>query len=133
MAIITTAFAFTRRAVLTVAAGAAAGFASCIAAAQTDPLPSWNEGATKKSITDFVARVTTQGGAEFVPPAERIATFDNDGCLWAEQPIYFQFQFAFDRVKAMAAQHPEWQQQEPFRSFLAGDRKRWPRRAKRRF
>ena len=81
----------------------AAGFcaASGIAAqAQTDPLPSWNEGAAKKAITDFVARVTTQGSPDFVPVPERIATFDNDGTLWCEQPIYFQLAFAFDRVKA---------------------------------
>src|SRR5262245_34984915 len=83
-----------------------------------DPLPSWNDGAAKKSITDFVARVTTQGGVEFVPLAERIATFDNDGCLWAEQPVYFQVQFAFDRVRALAPQHPEWKTQQPFKAVL---------------
>ena len=70
------------------------------AQAQTDPLPSWNDGAAKKSITDFVTRVTTQGAADFVPVAERIATFDNDGTLWSEQPVYFQVAFAIDRVKA---------------------------------
>ena len=85
---------------------------------QSDPLPSWNDGATKKSITDFVARVTTQGGADFVPPAERIATFDNDGTLWSEQPIYFQFAFAIDRVKALAPQHPEWKTEQPFKAVL---------------
>jgi len=78
------------------------------ARAQSDPLPSWNDGAVKKSITDFVARVTTQGGADFVPAEQRIATFDNDGTLWTEQPYYFQLAFAFDRVKAMAPQNPEW-------------------------
>ena len=88
------------------------------AQAQADPLPSWNDGAAKKSITDFVARVTTQGGADFVPPAERIATFDNDGTLWAEQPIYFQVAFALDRIKAMAAQHPEWKTRQPFKAVL---------------
>ena len=93
--------------------------ATGIAGAQTDPLASWNDGAVKKSITDFVARVTTPGGADFVPPAERIATFDNDGCLWTEQPNYFQAVFGLDRVKAMAPQHPEWKDQEPFKSFLA--------------
>lgn len=67
-----------------------------------DPLPSWNDGPAKKSITDFVARVITQGGADFVPPEQRIATFDNDGTLWTEQPVYFQVAFAFDRVKALA-------------------------------
>ena len=86
-----------------------------------DPLPSWNDGAVKKSITDFVARVTTQGGTDFVPLDQRIATFDNDGTLWAEQPIYFQVQFALDRVKAMAPMHPEWKNREPFKTVLSGD------------
>jgi phosphoglycolate phosphatase-like HAD superfamily hydrolase len=95
-----------------------------VAAAQpADPLPSWNNGATKKAITDFVARVTTQDGADFVPPEQRIATFDNDGTLWAEKPIYFQAAFALDRVKAMAPQHPEGKSRQPFKAFLAGDRK----------
>jgi hypothetical protein len=85
-----------------------------------DPLPSWNEGAAKKAIIDFVARVTRQG-PDFVAPAERIATFDNDGTLWSEQPVYFQFQFALDRVKALGPQHPEWKTQEPFKHVLAGD------------
>jgi len=93
------------------------------AQAQSDPLPSWNEGAAKKSITDFVAKVTAQGGAEFVPPTERIAVFDNDGTLWCEQPIYFQAAFALDRVKAMASGHPEWKNRQPFKAFLSGDRK----------
>ncbi len=91
--------------------------------AQSDPLPSWNDGAAKKSITDFVARVTTQGGADFVPSAERIATFDNDGTLWAEQPAYFQAAFAFDRVKALAPQHPEWKSKQPFKALLENDMK----------
>src|SRR6185437_16816305 len=103
---------------IVIAAGSFVG-----ARAQADPLPSWNDGAAKKSITDFVAKVTTQGSADFVPPAERIAVFDNDGTLWCEQPIYFQAAFALDRVKAMAAQHPEWKQQQPFKAFLSGDRK----------
>jgi phosphoglycolate phosphatase-like HAD superfamily hydrolase len=90
--------------------------------AQSDPLPSWNEGAAKKSITDFVARVNTQGGADFVPPAERIAVFDNDGTLWCEQPIYSQAAFALDRVRAMATQHPQWKQQQPFKALLSGDK-----------
>ncbi len=71
---------------------------------------------------EFVARVTTEGSPEFVPPAERIATFDNDGTLWAEQPMYFQLLFALDRVKALAPQHPEWKEKEPFASLLKGDR-----------
>jgi phosphoglycolate phosphatase-like HAD superfamily hydrolase len=91
------------------------------ALAQTDPLPSWNDGAVKQSITDFVARVTTQGSPDFVPVEERIATFDNDGTLWCEQPFYFQMAFAFDRIKAMAPQHPDWKTKEPFRSLIKGD------------
>src|SRR5262245_12613919 len=92
-------------------------------AAQSDPLPSWNDGASKSAIVDFVARVTKDGGAEFVKPEERIAVFDNDGTLWAEQPLYFQFLFAIDRVKALAPQHPEWSNTEPFASLLKGDMK----------
>src|SRR5262245_32283469 len=88
--------------------------------AQIDPLPSWNDGPTKKSITDFVARVTTQG-ADFVPPDERIATFDNDGTLWTEQPVYFQVAFAFDRAKALAPKHPEWRTKQPFKALLSRD------------
>jgi phosphoglycolate phosphatase-like HAD superfamily hydrolase len=93
------------------------------ALAQTDPLPAWNDGAVKKSITDFVARVTTQGGSDFVPVPERIATFDNDGTLWTEQPYYFQIAFALDRIKAMAPRHPEWKNKQPFKALLEGDRK----------
>jgi hypothetical protein len=89
-----------------------------------DPLPSWNDGRTKQSILDFVAKVTTEGSPEFVPSAERIATFDNDGTLWAEQPLYFQLIFAWDRVKALAPQHPEWKSREPFASLLKGDVKK---------
>jgi phosphoserine phosphatase len=88
-----------------------------------DPLPSWNDGPAKKAITDFVGRVTRTGGTDFVRPAERIATFDNDGTLWAEQPLYFQLLFAIDRVKALAPQHPEWQTREPFAALLKGDAK----------
>src|SRR5262245_55510359 len=84
------------------------------AAPAQDPLPSWNDGASKKAIVEFVARVTKAGGPDFVREGERIATFDNDGTLWAEQPIYFQFAFAIDRVKALAAEHPEWKEKEPF-------------------
>ena len=80
-----------------------------------DPLPSWNEGAAKQSIVEFVDKVTKEGSPDFVPPAERIATFDNDGTLWCEQPMYFQLLFALDRVKALAPQHPEWKTKEPFR------------------
>lgn len=88
-----------------------------------DPLPSWNDGKSKQSITAFVEKVTKEGSADFVPVPERIATFDNDGCLWAEQPMYFQFFFALDRVKALAPQHPEWKEKEPFASLLKGDMK----------
>ncbi len=91
--------------------------------AADDPLPSWNDTAPKKAIMAFVERVTKEGSAEFVRPEERIATFDNDGTLWAEQPIYFQFAFAIDRVKALAPQHPEWKTKEPFASFLRDDMK----------
>jgi len=88
-----------------------------------DPLPSWNDGATKKSIISFVEKVTRPGSPDFVPVAERIATFDNDGTLWAEQPMYFQFFFTLDRVKALTPQHPEWKTKEPFASLLKGDLK----------
>ena len=88
-----------------------------------DPLPSWNDTAPKKAIIAFVERVTKEGSPDFVPPPERIATFDNDGTLWAEQPIYFQVQFALDRVKALAPQHPEWKDKEPFNHLIAGDMK----------
>ena len=88
-----------------------------------DALPSWNDGPSKKALTSFVSRVSTEGSPEFVPQAERIAVFDNDGTLWAEQPMYFQLAFALDRVEALAPQHREWQTREPFKSVLAGDMK----------
>jgi len=91
------------------------------ATAQTDPLASWNDGPAKQAIVKFVGDVTKPGASTFVPPAERIATFDNDGTLWSEQPLYFQLAFALDQVKAMAPQHPEWKTQEPFKTLLAGD------------
>jgi phosphoglycolate phosphatase-like HAD superfamily hydrolase len=94
-----------------------------IAAAADDPLPSWNDGAAKRAIVDFVQRVTTPGGKDFVPPPERIATFDNDGTLWAEQPIYFQFAFVSDRIKVLAPQHPEWKTTQPYKAVLDGDMK----------
>ena len=92
-------------------------------ATAADPLPSWNEGKTKQSIFDFVQRVTTPGSRDFVPEPERVAVFDNDGTLWAEQPLYFQLVFALERVKRLAAKHPEWQEKEPLKSALAGDLK----------
>jgi hypothetical protein len=88
-----------------------------------DTLPSWNDTASKKAITAFVERVTKEGSADFVPAPERIAVFDNDGTLWCEQPLYFQLAFAMDRARALAPQHPEWKDQEPFQSLLAGDMK----------
>ena len=84
-------------------------------------LPSWNDSASKRAIVDFVARVTRDGGPEFVPESERVAVFDNDGTLWAEQPLYTQLAFALDRVKALSPQHPEWQQTQPFKGVLEGD------------
>jgi phosphoglycolate phosphatase-like HAD superfamily hydrolase len=86
-------------------------------------LPSWTDSPARAAIVSFVGRVTRDGSAEFVPPSQRIAVFDNDGTLWAEQPMYFQLAFAIDRVKALAPQHPEWKDQEPFKSLLAGDLK----------
>ena len=92
-----------------------------IAAPAADPLPSWSDGAVKQSIVEFVAKVTKEGSPDFVPLEERIATFDNDGTLWCEQPMYFQLFFALDRVKMLAPQHPEWKTKEPFASLLKGD------------
>jgi phosphoglycolate phosphatase-like HAD superfamily hydrolase len=86
-----------------------------------DPLPSWNDGTAKKAIVSFVEKVTKKGSPDYVPPEERIATFDNDGTLWAEQPMYFQLLFALHRVGVLAPQHPEWQTTEPFASLLKGD------------
>jgi phosphoglycolate phosphatase-like HAD superfamily hydrolase len=94
-----------------------------LSGSQQSDLPSWNAGATRTAILNFVGRVTTAGGPDFVPVAERIAVFDNDGTLWPEQPMYFQFLFAFDRVKALAPGHPEWKTQAPFDAVLAGDMK----------
>lgn len=88
-----------------------------------DPLPSWNDGPSKKAITAFVEKVTRENTADFVPPAERIATFDNDGTLWSEQPMYFQAFFIFDRIKQLAPQNPQWKDKEPFASVLKGDLK----------
>jgi phosphoglycolate phosphatase-like HAD superfamily hydrolase len=96
---------------------------ACTSLAQStpDPLPSWNNGPAKQAIVEFFKRVTKEGGPDFVPVASRIAVFDNDGTLWAEQPVYFQFLFAIDRVKALAPQHPEWKNTEPFASLLRDD------------
>jgi hypothetical protein len=90
-------------------------------ASAQDPLPSWNDGPVKQAIVSFVEKVTKDGSPDFVPPPERVATFDNDGTLWCEQPMYFQLFFALDRVKTLAPQHPEWKTKEPFASLLKGD------------
>lgn len=92
---------------------------SSLAAAET--LPSWHEGQAKAAITGFVTAITTEGSADFVPPAERIAVFDNDGTLWVEQPMYVQLAFIIDRVQALAPEHPEWKEQQPFKAVLEGD------------
>lgn len=94
-----------------------------VAQAQSDPLPSWNDGPNKQAIVEFVSGVTKEGGPHFIPVPQRIATFDNDGTLWSEQPIYFQFAFALDRVKALGPSHPEWKTQQPFKAVLDGDMK----------
>jgi phosphoglycolate phosphatase-like HAD superfamily hydrolase len=102
----------------------AAIFASTLSgvnAMAQDPLPSWNQGATKVAITEFVTRVTAEGSKDFVRADERIAVFDNDGTLWMEQPFYFQLAFAFDRIKALAPEHPEWKDKQPFKGLIEGD------------
>jgi phosphoglycolate phosphatase-like HAD superfamily hydrolase len=106
-----------------VAGLAAAGLLRAASAfAQVDPLPSWNDGPAKRAILDFVPRVITTGSRVFVPVPERIACFDNDGTLWTEQPNYFQVIFAMDRVKALAARHPEWKALEPFKWVIEDNR-----------
>ncbi len=89
----------------------------------TDPLPSWNEGPARTAFLDFVKAVTMEGGPDFVPVPQRIATFDNDGTLWSEQPMYFQILFVMDRVRAMAPEHPEWKTRPPFKAAIEGDMK----------
>jgi phosphoserine phosphatase len=90
---------------------------------QTDPLPSWNEGNTKQAIIDYVMDVTKEESENFIPVSDRIATFDNDGNLWSEQPMYFQLLFAMDRIKVLAPEHPEWKTQQPFKAVLDNDMK----------
>ncbi len=92
-------------------------------AALADPLPSWNDGPAKQAIAEFVRTVTDKSSPNYVPPDERVAAFDNDGTLWSEQPTYFQFFFVFDRVKALAPQHPEWRERQPFKAVLENDMK----------
>jgi phosphoglycolate phosphatase-like HAD superfamily hydrolase len=102
---------------------AALGCWAIAAAAQSDdPLPSWNDGPAKQAIVEFVEAVTTEGGADFVTTEDRIATFDQDGTLWVEHPLYGQAMFALERVGALAAEHPEWKTEEPFKAVLTGDR-----------
>ena len=88
-----------------------------------DPLPSWNDGLSKDAIIGFVTEVTDENNPNFVPPAERIATFDNDGTLWSERPVYFQLLFAIDRVRELAPQHPEWKTTQPFKAVIDNDMK----------
>jgi hypothetical protein len=113
-------FALTRRAAITGLAYLGLVLTSP-AFAQNDPLPSWNVGAAKAAIVDFVGRVTREGGPDFVPVEQRIAVFDNDGTLWSEQPMYFQAAFMLDRIRAMAKDHPEWKQMQPYKAVLDGD------------
>jgi hypothetical protein len=96
---------------------------SGLAGAQSDPLPSWNDGPAKQGIVKFVQAATDSSSPQHVPPAARIAVFDNDGTLWSEQPMYFQGFFAFDRVKTLAPKHPEWKTQQPFKGILENDMK----------
>lgn len=99
----------------------ASTLASLATARSTDPLPSWNDGKTKQSIIDFVERVTEHGSSDYVPPEARIATFDQDGTLWCEQPVV-QMEFVIHQIKKMAPQHPEWKDQQPYKAVLEGDR-----------
>jgi phosphoglycolate phosphatase-like HAD superfamily hydrolase len=100
---------------------ALASLSAAPAFAQTDPLPSWNDGPARQAIVKFVEGATKEGAPTYVAPAERVAVFDNDGTLWSEQPLYFQLAYAIDEVKALAPQHPEWKTKEPFKTLLAGD------------
>jgi hypothetical protein len=90
--------------------------------ATVDPLPSWNEGAVERSITDFVRAAADPASPEFIPAPQRVAVFDNDGCLWAEKPTYFQLLFIMDRIRALAPEHPEWASTQPFQAVLENDR-----------
>jgi len=103
--------------------GVVCALAASPALAQTDPLPSWNDGPAKQAIVGFVEKVTDKEAKDYIPPEDRIATFDNDGTLWVEKPIYVQLAFALDRVKALAPEHPEWKDKQPFKAVLEGDMK----------
>jgi phosphoserine phosphatase len=111
-----------KRAAAVLLAAALGCWAAVAAAQSSDPLPSWNDGPARQAIVEFVEAVTTEGGADFVPPEDRIATFDQDGTLWVEQPLYAQGMFALERVVEMAPEHPEWKTKEPFQAVLTGDR-----------
>src|SRR4249919_3235451 len=102
---------------------AAVSLVVAAAQAQTDPLPSWNDTRPKAAIVAFVEKVTKEGSPDFVPELERIATFDNDGTLWVEHPMYTQLAFALDRVAALAPEHPEWKDKQPFKAVLEHDMK----------
>lgn len=104
-------------------AGANSAMAETKTIAMGDPLPSWNDGYVKKGLIDYITAATKDGGSGFIPSADRIAVFDNDGTLWSEQPLYFQFMFVLDKIKQMAPQHPEWKIKEPLKSVLAGNLK----------
>jgi phosphoserine phosphatase len=106
-----------------VLAVAALWLPNSVARGEDDPLRSWNDGPAKAAIVRFVAETTRPGTPSFIPPAARIAVFDNDGTLWAEQPVYVQFAFALDRVKTLAPGHPEWREKQPFKAVLEGDLK----------
>ena len=101
----------------------AVGLAAGPVRAQTDPLPSWNDGPAKQAIMGFVRATTDPASPDLVPPEARLATFDQDGTLWVEHPVYSQVVFALDRVVELAPEHPEWKHQEPFKTVLSGDRK----------
>jgi len=96
-------------------------FTPTLVSAATSVLPSWKEGEARSAIIDYVERVTNSKSNDFLPEAERIAVFDNDGTLWAEKPIPFQIVFAIDRIKTLASQHPEWKDKQPFKGVLEGD------------
>jgi len=94
----------------------------CAAPGDVDPLPSWKVGNSRDSIIEFVDVVTDISNANYVPVDERIAVFDNDGTLWSEQPLYFQFYYALSQIEKAAPAHPEWSDQEPYKTALAGNR-----------
>ena len=106
---------------LLLCSGIAAVLAACSTTQANDPLPSWNQGSARQAVIEFVTEVTAVGGPGFVPADQRVAVFGNDGTLWAEQPAYAQIAFAIDRVKALAPQHPEWRDQQPFKGVLEND------------